>query len=190
MPAPAAFIAPEFAVEAQPLPRVYTDWLYADPDGNPAYWQKPDLWPKIGMIRTRDQRYTVSVPGTADPPFSPRNTASFELRLAKGARCLVYSRYAAVLGSSAAAASQVRLPTQLWSKIWIRQRIQDGDLEIADTRLTNCFGIAAQPFKFPAPLMWQPRLHRNFLVSLPYFATETPVQVILSWKIAYLFLGR
>ena len=183
------FTAPALAQYPGELPATLTAWLYGDRNGNPTHWNNPAKWGQSGYVSVQDQSYTVNVPGVGGSPFEARNTVTFDLLLGLGVRCLVYSRAAVVGTWGDEAAPTGRIPTDAMQRVWVRQYIEDGEVEIEDTRLSNVFGSAVQPNISPCPVLWDSRLHRKLSVSVPY-TTTTPVQVRLSWKLAVLQTGR
>ncbi len=189
------FTSPELTPYPAPLPAYYTNWLYADQQGNPAFWDRPDQWHNAGRVISRDQTFTQTVTlthGGSKKPFSPANTTTFDLKIGDGVRCLVYARYASVgswLGQPQPD-NVDRAPTQAYQNVWYKQAVDDGQEEEEAQPIAGCFGTAVAPWKYIVPFMWDSRLHRTASLSIPNVGISGTVQVALTFKIAVLFTGR
>jgi hypothetical protein len=156
-----SWIAPEFA--AYPLGAQYTAWVYGDAQSNPEYWNQPDKWPNTGMIAQQDREVVFTNLASGVTPFLAANTQSTSLKLTGGKNCVVFARYVA-FGVGGGSITQ-QLPTQLGAYIWVRQALDEGYLEIEDTRVVNVFGYGWAPHKFPAPITWNDKLLRTLTLS-------------------------
>lgn len=176
------WIAPEFA--AYPLGAQYTQWVYGDPQSNPEYWDKPDKWEGAGMIAEQDREINIANLAYGPTKFGAVNTRTLDLKLTGGKNCIVFARYISVTSDVIRPAQQ--LPTQINAYIWVRQRLDEGYLEIEDTPAVNVFGFGWSPHKFPAPITWNDKLVRSLFVSN---VSGLTVNVTVGFKTMYLNTG-
>ena len=176
------WIAPEFA--AYPLGAQYTAWVYGDEQSNPVYWNQPDKWEGSGMIAQQDREFTVTGLASGSRKFFAGNTQTIDLKLTGGKNCVVFARY--ISCTSDVISTTQQLPTQMNAYIWVRQRENDGYLEIEDTPAVNVFGFGWAPHKFPAPITWNDKLSRTLYVSNTSGLTTN---VTVGFKVMYLNTG-
>ena len=175
-------VAPQFAAWAGPMGEAMTNFLYGDPNQNP-YYGDPSLWPKAGVVAFVDRPLNflgVGAGVTKGP--TPLNFGG-------GQNVIVFSRVATVVPVTPGVDgnNSVVLPNQLPGYVTVKQEQANGLVEIEETSILNTFGFGWQPYVLPTPEMWVGNVERLF-----YLANNSvvPVNVMLSWKIAFLNTGR
>lgn len=177
------WVAPEFS--AYPLGAQYTHWIYSDPQSNPEYWDKPHKWSGSGMVAEQDREVVFTNLASGVTPFLAANTQSTSLKLTGGKNCIVFARYIAFKIERGSITQ--KLPTQLGAYVWVRQRLDEGYLEIEDTPTVNVFGYGWSPHKFPAPITWNDKLART--LTLSNTSGFTLASVTVGFKTMYLNTG-
>ncbi len=174
-----AYIDPVFSSWATPLGEAYTRWILADKQSNP-YYDQPAKWPEAGQIVFADRSLNfLAVANGA--------TQTLPLNLGGGKNVIVFSRVCAVVPTTPATPNSVVLPNQISSYVTVHEERQDGLIEIEDTPITNVFGMGWAQHTFPCPEKWQGNQQRSLTVTNQ---TGDMVNMMFSWKIAYLNTGR
>lgn len=178
----AGYIDPVFSSWSTSLGEAYTRWLFADKQSNP-YYDQPDKWPNAGQVVFADR--SLDFLGLADG-----STSTKPLNLGGGKNVIVFARTCIVIPSTAAAPNTTVLPNQISAYVTVQQERQDGLIEIETTPIVNVFGFGWSPHSFPCPEKWQGNQQRSLTVANSAGAAISPVDVRISWKIAYLNTGR
>jgi hypothetical protein len=150
-----------------------TKWLYADPQGNPAF-QDPSAWPKCGRVIFVQRTLTyTNVLAAATPvlAFSPSG----------GRNVIVLER----MGVATMTAPSQTLNPDL---MLVQMQRTDGLITIETTSMSNAFGSAELPYRPASPEMWFGNV--NYNVTVTNNTGFTAAAVRLCWTVAQLDTGR
>ena len=154
-----SYIDPAFAhLDDQGLAIAYTHWLYSDPNGNPATWDKPDLWRGTGHVQfvKRTINSIIGAAGTDDEQT---------LQIWGGRNAVVFSRQATVK-TTVPPGTPANLPFELPNYVTFKQENADGQFNVDETPVSNVFGIVpGQPYTVDPPEMWWGNSEKKYTVG-------------------------
>ncbi|MBT7331551.1 MAG: hypothetical protein HN804_10965 [Oceanospirillaceae bacterium] len=191
-----AWIAPEFADyvggkdwDDMSFPEAMTAYLYADPNGNPANFDKPERWEKSGRVQfVKNTLNFLAIPAIGTSPGTSTQTN----QVFGGQAAILFSRTATVKLTTPEDFDQPnvgkKVPLDYGSYITVQQQEESGIYQIEKEPLNTAFGaIPGRPYAMDKPEFWSPYIKKVFLLSNSY---GEELDVNLTFLAAVLVTGR